>query len=89
VSLSEFSVAVVVYCLWTRASVVSGIRTAKRNGLLPDSVPHSGHLWGMAVDVVYDDAPPEDGAEIAKRLGMTLLREHDHDHLQPLGWIPG
>jgi len=86
---AEFTEAVFTFAALSRGSVTSWIRTAKHNDEVT-GVPHSAHLYGLAADVTYD-APVtiEDATDRAKRLGMRLLREKDHDHLQPLDWQPG
>lgn len=33
--------------------------------------------------------PDAERGQIAERLGLRLVIEVDHDHLQPLGWKPG
>lgn len=86
----EFADAVYTYCLLTGGSTTSGIRSTKRNAAV-GGVAYSPHRFGLGQDVVYDDYPSAhpDGPEIAKRLGLRVLREGDHDHLQPADWIPG
>lgn len=62
----------------------SGGRTVAHNRSV-GGAPRSYHLLWLAVDVVYDEMPPEDDArETARQLGIHLIRETDHDHLQPL-----
>jgi hypothetical protein len=46
----------------------------------------SPHLCWLGADVVYDGPAPEHGARWAMRLDLKLIREGDHDHLQPLDW---
>lgn len=88
-TLTEFAWAVYVYCTLTGGSVTSWIRTRKRNDQV-DGVPHSSHLVGLGVDVVYDDVPPDpDRFDWAERLGLKVIAEFDHDHLQPRSWRAG
>jgi hypothetical protein len=77
------------YRLLTGASATSSFRTAKHNHDV-GGVPHSAHLAGLAVDVIYDDPTPTQAErqEWARRLGLKLIVEGDHDHLQPLDWAP-
>jgi hypothetical protein len=87
---SEFAEAVFTYCQITSASVTSGERTRVHNAAV-GGVLHSAHLVGFARDVVYD-APIltlETRRDWALRLGLFLIVEGDHDHLQPLGWTAG
>lgn len=85
----DFYGRVLSYCLLLRASTTSTFRTVRHNQDV-GGVPHSAHLLGLAADVVYDDAPPEEERrEWADRLGLWLLVEADHDHLQPSDWRAG
>ena len=89
VALTEFALAVFVYCSIFDGSVTSWIRSKKRNAAL-GGVPHSGHVVGLGCDVVYDVVPPEDERRAwAGRLGLLLVIEGDHDHLQPATWRAG
>jgi hypothetical protein len=89
VTRAEFRDAVYTYCVMFGASETSGFRTHARNQALK-GVAHSPHLVGFAVDVVYDAAlSAQERAEWARRLGLLLVLESDHDHLQPLGWEAG
>ena len=88
-NVEQFTLNVSWYCAITSASVTSWLRTAHRNRLV-DGVPHSAHLVGLAVDVIYDQGlAPEERREWAERLGLKLIAEGDHDHLQPLDWRAG
>ncbi len=83
---SAFALAAQMYCLVTRASGKSSYRTAKHNETV-GGVAHSAHLVGLALDVVYDKPLPlAERDEWASRLGLRLITEDDHDHLQPLDW---
>ena len=85
----DFAIAVLVYCYIMGASETQGRRTPARNAR-EKGVAHSPHLAGFGRDVSYDSLPAEALAtEWAKRLGLRLKREEDHDHLQPLTWPPG
>ena len=83
-SVAEFATAAYRYGKATGASVTSWGRTPKHNKSLK-GVPNSWHLTWKAVDVVYDKVPPLATAnQLAESLGLKLIREKDHDHLQPL-----
>lgn len=85
----EFYSRLVAYCAAMGASVTSYGRTTKHNQDL-HGVAGSPHRFWCAADVVYDERPPAlTAGEAARRLGLKLIREADHDHLQPLGWPPG
>ena len=86
---SEFTDAVYVLGLKHGASVTSWFRSDKHNTVV-GGVPHSAHHFGLGCDFVYD-TPPDAMllGEDAKRLGLKLIREGDHDHLQPLDWVAG
>jgi hypothetical protein len=87
--VTEFAGRALVYCAETGASVTSWIRTTRHNAV-ERGVPHSAHLIGLAVDVVYDEPVSEPDAQATARdLGLLLIREGDHDHLQPLTWRAG
>ena len=81
---SEFSSALIAYCGWSRASVTSYGRSQERNDKV-GGVKNSC-LW-RAADVVYSPCPEPGVAEARKRasqLGLRLIREDSHDHLQAL-----
>lgn len=85
----EFHLAMMQYCVVTAASETSARRTIKHN-LALGGVAHSAHLVFLARDVTYDvDLPLEYRQEYASRLGLTLIPEDDHDHLQPADWKKG
>lgn len=88
-TVAEFAAAAMEYCALTGASVTSWGRTQARNRAV-GGVPVSAHRFFRAVDVVYDG--PTDKVQcriIAARLGLLLLPEDDHDHLQPADWPRG
>jgi hypothetical protein len=90
VTLAEFSEAALRYAALTGASATSWFRTAAHNHAV-GGVVHSAHVVGLAVDVVYNDPVPlmAERVEWAKRLGLRLVAEGDHDHLQPDSWVAG
>lgn len=86
----EFVEAALMFCELTGGSVTSWKRTIAHNTKVGSTAVNSPHLYGLGVDVVYD-APvlKAVAVERARRLGLKLLRESDHDHLQPLDWAAG
>ncbi|HEV8674025.1 MAG TPA: D-Ala-D-Ala carboxypeptidase family metallohydrolase [Methylomirabilota bacterium] len=83
-----FARAVRAYCAAARASVTSWGRTPQHNAAV-GGVAQSPHLVWMAVDVVYDQQEPVDFRQgLAHSLGLVVLREETHDHLQPADWRP-
>jgi len=87
--IGEFAEAVAQYCLLAGASETSGGRTDEHNRKV-GGVPYSAHRFFRGRDVVYDYAIalPE-RRELAHRLGLMLIAEDDHDHLQPADWPRG
>jgi Peptidase M15 len=86
----EFFDALRNWCAFFDGSITSYGRTSKHNSEV-GGVSFSAHLFWLAADVVYDDPPPSINVatETAKRLKLMLVREPDHDHLQPADWPPG
>lgn len=85
----DFWEAVFTFCLALGGSTTSGIRSEKHNAAV-GGVPHSAHRFGLAADVVYDALVDHQRAvDFAASLGLWLLRESDHDHVQPSSWLPG
>jgi hypothetical protein len=80
--IRDFAVAVETYGKALGGSVTSWGRTEVHNRAV-GGVPNSLHVRWLAVDVVYD-APPEldVASDLASSLGLRLVRESDHDHLQ-------
>lgn len=88
-SPERFAEAVRIYCAYTKASGTSSGRTAKHNKAV-GGVPTSAHQFWLAIDVVYDEPLPiELRKDVGARLGLTVIVEGDHDHLQPAGWRAG
>lgn len=64
-------------------------RTRAHNAAV-GGVESSPHLRWVGAGVVYDERPDlENAATAARLLGLRLIREADHDHLQPLEWSAG
>lgn len=88
-TISEFTIAATTYCMLTSGSQTSGFRTTKHNKDV-GGVAFSAHRFGLAWDVVYDEKLDQTVRNaIAFRLGLKLIAEGDHDHLQPFDWIAG
>lgn len=88
-TIGEFAQAVAEYCLLTRASETSGGRTVRHNEAV-GGVAASPHLYFRGRDVVYDQVPPTHyRIDCARRLGLLVIIEDDHDHLQPIDWRAG
>jgi hypothetical protein len=88
-TVAEFADRAHLLGLLLGASVTSWGRTEVRNAAV-GGVALSAHRAWLAVDLVYDVAPPEaTRRELARRLGLRLLPEADHDHVQPWGWAAG
>jgi hypothetical protein len=85
----DFVEAAVLYCQVTGASVTSWGRTTARNAKV-NGKPYSPHLFWLGLDVVYDEGPVTVlRGDVADRLGLRLINEGDHDHLQPRDWRAG
>lgn len=81
---AEFADKIRAYCNATGGSITSWGRTPARNDRV-GGVADSAHLLWLAADVVYDVGPvgPSPVREaIARRLGLVLIHEDDHDHAQ-------
>ncbi len=85
----EFLTSVMIYCTRAQGSVTSWGRTKAHNQKVR-GVPNSPHLYWLGADVVLDAPLPEgERQELARRLNLRLVPDADHDHLQPLDWLPG
>jgi hypothetical protein len=88
VTPTDFAEAARTYALAHGASVTSWLRTPDRNRRV-GGAERSAHLEALAVDLVYDHPIPEPQRRLdAELLGLRLIVETDHDHLQPLDWRP-
>lgn len=82
--VEEFAVRIYSLCRKFNGSVTSWVRTAKRNSLVGGH-PQSEHLVGLGADIVWDDPPALAEVQVvAVDLGLKVVRENDHDHIQPL-----
>ncbi len=81
----DFAAALIAYCGATRASVTSWGRTPAHNKAV-GGVPTSYHTAWLGADVIYDLAlPAADRSSIARHLGLEVIHESDHDHIEPIG----
>lgn len=81
---SGFTESLIVYCSATGASVTSWGRTVKHNRA-ENGLSTSYHLVWLGADVVYDTLQGEEYRRIlGRRLGLEVVIESDHDHLEPL-----
>lgn len=70
-------------------SETSGQRTPAHNQDV-DAVAHSPHQYWVGRDVIFDKPPvPVSLNQAAQRLGLRIIKELDHHHIQPADWIPG
>lgn len=82
----------VEFCLTVRTlgrihglSVMSWGRTVEHNRRV-GGIPNSWHLDWLAVDVVLEDPRAFDAVKAdAERLGLDVVCEADHVHLEPAG----
>ncbi len=82
----EFHAAFLAYLAWSRGSQTSGWRSPERNALV-NGHKNSKHMIGLASDAVYGPNPKPPLARARKaaaQLGLKLIREGSHDHLQSL-----
>ena len=85
----QFHESLMAYCRRLNGSTTSYGRTVKHNHDV-GGVPQSAHQFWLGADVVYDG--PVAGAlaaDTAARLKLRVIRESDHDHLQPIDWSAG
>ena len=82
----DFAASVIAFCAWSRGSVTSWGRSPERNAAVQGHA-NSKHLSWIGCDVGYSPNPTPRLLQARKRaaqLGMKLIRETDHDHLQAL-----
>ena len=90
-TIAEFAESVARYGMLTGASVTSWGRTTEHN-LNVGGVTYSSHRFWLGCDLVYDEPTllsMTARMETARRLGLRVIIEGDHDHLQPLDWLAG
>lgn len=79
----EFLEAILTLRVRFAFSVTSWIRTYQRNNIV-NGRPGSWHIYGLAVDVVPDsNLDKVDFVPAAEKLGLSVLDEKDHWHIQP------
>lgn len=82
--VADFAVAVYRYCRAVSGSVTSWLRSVPRNAAVGGK-PNSAHLAGLGADVVVESRmSTDDRHRLAAELGLRLIVESDHDHLQLL-----
>lgn len=87
--LAAFAEAVRTYATLMGASATSWGRTTQHNKAV-GGVMYSAHRFWMGTDLVYDEPKPlEERQTTAMRLGLKLIIENDHDHVQPADWVAG
>jgi len=82
----QFAECLIAYCAWAGGSVTSWGRSPERNEAVGGHAD-SSHLVWLGADIGYWPNPEPDleiAQRRARRLGMKLVRESDHDHLQAL-----
>ena len=85
----HFFDAVRSFCTVLGGNVTSYGRS-KIHNLAVGGVRYSAHQVWLGADIVYDTLPQlEARSEWAARLGLKLVVENDHDHLQPSDWRAG
>ena len=90
-TIGEFAEAASMYCMIWGGSTTSWGRSKIHNEAV-GGVSGSAHRFWRGLDVVYDDKATFTNPKRlidATRLGLLLIPEADHDHLQPLGWAAG
>lgn len=81
-TIGEFAERVYLYCSVLGGSTTSWIRTEKHNQRVKGH-PRSLHRVGLGCDVIYDATPERElRVQWADRLGLQVVMEGDHDHLQ-------
>jgi len=70
-------------------SELSGQRTPRYNTDV-DGVANSPHLYWVGRDVAFEhQVKRPELIEAGRRLGLTIIPERDHHHVQPADWIAG
>lgn len=80
----NFALHIHTLCIRHGGSVTSWVRSPARNKKVGGD-DRSLHLYGLAVDVIFDDEAGKLAALVyAKRAGLSTLDEGDHVHLQAI-----
>jgi hypothetical protein len=86
-TICTFAEAVAEFAQKFGGSCTSWGRTAVHNTSV-GGVHGSPHVSWLGADLVYDTpAPLADREAAAHALGLQLIAEATHDHLQPIGWV--
>ena len=81
ISLTHFLTDMLILCKTHNGSVTSWIRSEKRNTEV-GGVPGSLHVYGYAVDVVFDsDEDRTDGINFAKSRGYDVVTYATSSHI--------
>ncbi len=84
--IKDFAEAIAIIGQHLHGSVTSWGRTAAHNISVGGTTPSAHESWRGA-DMVYDELPPFEHADVVARShGLLMRREADHDHYQPLDW---
>ena len=81
---TQFMDSARAYTAWARGSITSYVRSPERNAQVGGH-KDSSHLIGLACDIGYSPNPTPPLATAkrrARKLGLTLIRETSHEHLQ-------
>lgn len=95
-NLDEYWQAVHAYCERTLGSCDSWGRTPERS-VAVGGYETDPHTWWMGADIIYTggmrtgwprplNIPTQQAEAYADSLGLEIIHEKDHDHLQPKGW---
>ena len=82
----DFAAAIIVLGQQFGGSVTSWGRTVKHTVAVGgfDGDPHT---WWLGADLVWDQTPDRAALDLAaSALGVQVLHEATHDHVQPVGW---
>lgn len=85
-TLEQFALAVVAYCVTLEANVVSWKRTVHHSAMLCGR-HNASHALGLGADVIYDRPQPLAlRHRIAHELELSIIETPGYDHLEPLSW---
>lgn len=87
-TVADFALAVSVIGKKYKGSVTSWGRTTK-HAIAVGGFDGDPHTWWLGADLVYDDIPGKGLDADAHALGLKVIHEGSHDHLQPLDFPPG
>lgn len=87
---AQFFDVVRAYCDLTGSQITWYNRTPETEAVQTKPVKHSPHEVWLAVDVRPGGKfSAQDRIEWGRRMGIRVIAEIDHDHLQPLEWEAG